>query len=320
MRPTSVFLAALMGLAVSISACHPIDTNDTNSNSSSQSEARQLLKYHLQNKEFPQAKNILVGFVAAGTAQPEEYAQLSELYLASGEVDKGEMVLRDGLKRFENNSYLTMRLGVYIAALKRYSEALPLLQKAHELAPKDPTTLNNLSNLQERLGDTAAASASAGQLYALAHGPGEGILYASKLEADHKPEEAERVYREVVAMAPENVLALNNLAALLQDKGKLNEAEGLARHATQNVPDNSHLLDTLGWILVKEKNYQEGEQILQRSVSLDPNVGVFHYHSGVTETYLGKPTEARKELAEALRLEPSAIWAQDAQNHLSQLH
>jgi hypothetical protein len=37
---------------------------------------------------------------------------------------------------------------------------------------------------------------------------------------------------------------------------------------------------------------------------LDPNVGVFHYHSGVTQAYLGKSTEARKELAEALRLEP----------------
>jgi tetratricopeptide (TPR) repeat protein len=73
------------------------------------------------------------------------------------------------------------------------------------------------------------------------------------------------------------------------------------------------------WILVKEKQYQEGEEILERSVSLDPNVGVFHYHSGVTQAYLGKSTEARKELAEALRLEPAAVWAQDAQNHLSQI-
>lgn len=316
MRWTPVLLAALVVLPVSISACHPKDTKDT----SSEPEARQLLKYHLQNKEFSQAKDILVRFVAEGTAQPEDYAQVSELYLSNGESDKGETVLRDGLKRYESNPVLTLRLGMYIAALKRYSEALPLVQKAHDLAPKDPTTLYTLSNLQGRLGDTAAAATSAGQLYTLAHGPGEGILYASALEADHKPDEAERVYREVIAMAPDNVLALNNLAAILQDKGKLTEAEGLARHATKNVPDNSHLLDTLGWILVKEKNYQEGEQILQRSVSLDPNVGVFHYHTGVTETYLGKPTEARKELAEALKLEPSAVWAQDAQNHLNQLH
>src|SRR5262245_58249743 len=103
-------------------------------------ETRNRVKYHLMNKQFAEAKEALSTLVDKGQAAPQDYAQLSELQLSQGDADKGERALKDGLTRFPDNPFLLMRLGSYVASMKRYSDAVPLLQKAADLDPKDPTT------------------------------------------------------------------------------------------------------------------------------------------------------------------------------------
>jgi Flp pilus assembly protein TadD len=314
MKAHFAFLGTAILLTLLLASCR-----STPSTVDPGAEAKSLVKYHLMNKQYAEAKDGLIKLIEKGQADPQDYAQLSELHLSQGEADKGESVLKDGVMRFPQNAFLLMRLGSYVAALKRYSDAVPLLQKAADLDPKDPTTLMNLCTVQMRLGDKAGAAATAAKLYKLVPGPSEGILYAGELEESGNTAEAEKVYREVVAKAPDNALALNNLAAILTDRNDLTEAENIARSASRKVPDNGRVLDTLGWVLFRQQHSDQALEVLDRAAKLEPNSGTIQYHRGVALSSINKNVESREALAEALRLDDGAVWAKDAQNRLDQL-
>lgn len=64
--------------------------------------------------------------------------------------------------------------------------------------------------------------------------------------------ESEAYYREVIALQPDHVLALNNLAyGLAVRETSLDDAERLAERAYELDPKNIHVIDTLGWVRYK---------------------------------------------------------------------
>lgn len=67
-----------------------------------------------------------------------------------------------------------------------------------------------------------------------------------------RPKEAERLYRQALAVDPNHARAANNLAFLLAERGgDLAEAERLARLAATRESLNPRVLDTLGFVLMK---------------------------------------------------------------------
>ena len=267
-------------------------------------------------ERFEEARDAYTQVLEAGDASPEIYAHLSELHLAAGRPADGEAVLRDSLTAFPNNPYLQFRLGTYLASLTRYREALPVLEQARDQVPNDPNVLRALSLAHMRLGDSAAAAAMSGRLYELLPRAGEGLLYATQLEASGRVVQAQGVYREVIELQPDNAVALNNLAYLLSQSGELDDAESLARRAVAVVPDNGQILDTLGWTLHLQGNSSESVETLARAVALQPEAATLRYHHGVALASAGQGADSRAALTEALRLDPDADWAADARSRL----
>ena len=63
------------------------------------------------------------------------------------------------------------------------------------------------------------------------------------------------------------------------------------------------------------RNYYDNKDaiaILDRAMTLAPETAVIHYHRGIVLASVGQSGEARNALSEALRLEPDADWAADA--------
>jgi Flp pilus assembly protein TadD len=63
--------------------------------------------------------------------------------------------------------------------------------------------------------------------------------------------------------------------------------------------------DALGWALTRAGQPEEGLLHARRAIrlgSVDPS---FHYHAGIAARGVGRPVLARRELREALRLNPS---------------
>jgi len=257
--------------------------------------------------------------VEAGDADPDTYAKLSELYLSGGLPHESEQTLRAGVGSHPDSAYLRLRLGAYLAALRRYVDAVVELKEADRIAPNDQIVLRSLSLAQARAGEVTDAAATAGRLYKIVPRADVAAFYASRLRANDQAAEAAAVYRDVLRADPDNALALNNLADLLADTGELAEAEQLARRANAAVDDNPQLMDTLAWVLHRRGEHKDAIAILDRAMTLAPETAVIHYHRGVVLASVGQSGEARNALSEALRLAPDADWAADAERRLRNL-
>ena len=87
-------------------------------------------------------------------------------------------------------------------------------------------------------------------------------------------------FRKVVVADPANVAALNNLAYLLAQSGRLDEALKYAQQVKQLAPDNPGVDDTIGWIMYRQGLYKEAVRYLEDAAhgAADP---VIRYHLGM---------------------------------------
>jgi putative PEP-CTERM system TPR-repeat lipoprotein len=106
-------------------------------------------------------------------------------------------------------------------------------------------------------------------------------------------------YETLLKSAPNNAMALNNLATLYQ-QAKDGRALATAEQAVKLAPDHPGILDTLGWILVEQGQLPRAVELLRKSVEKAPKAGVLHYHLGVALSRNGDKANARKELEAAI--------------------
>jgi tetratricopeptide (TPR) repeat protein len=113
--------------------------------------------------------------------------------------------------------------------------------------------------------------------------------------ADGQTRSAIEQYEIVLQQNPKYMPAMNNLdTAYQQEKNPL--ALEYAEKAYKIAPDNPAIMDTLGWILVEQGNTGRGLPLLQKALSLAPDVAEIRYHFAVALVKSGDKAKARKEL------------------------
>lgn len=88
---------------------------------------------------------------------------------------------------------------------------------------------------------------------------------------------AENGYRQALALQPDNVIALNNLAWVLRNHNA-EEAIDLARRAVDNAPGNASILDTYGWVLHLNGRSAEALEVLEQAHNLAPDDPAIQAH------------------------------------------
>jgi tetratricopeptide (TPR) repeat protein len=278
---------------------------------------KRIAKYHLERKDFAQARDIYQKMVTDGTADAFVYTQLSELLMGQGDIEKGEAVLHTGVKKFPDNGYLRLRYGSYLASTGKYEESLPVLRKSTELEPDDAMIWKTYALALARADHRDDSVKAAARLFELQPDKLEtAIFYATQLEANNQWDEAEAIYRKILRAEPKNALVLNNLANILMIKNEYNEAEQMARRAMNSVSDNGNIQDTLGWILYKQGRLQEALEVLGNANKLAPETAVIWYHKGVVLAASGRQADARAAFEKALSLNSTADWVADAKTRL----
>ena len=284
----------------------------------SPSEVNQRIAlFHLNRKEFAQARDIYQGMVNDKTADVLTYSRLSELLMAQGDIEQGEQVLRKGIEQLPDNGYLYLRLGSYLASIRQYEKSLAVLKRASEILPDDAAILKTYAFALSRADQAGNAAKAGKRLYDLqTYSIETAFFYASLLEANSQLDEAETIYRKIVKSTPRHALALNNLANILASKGNYSKAEEVARLATDVLSDNGNIQDTLGWILYRQGQLQEALKVLEYASLLAPDAATIWYHKGVVMAELGRLSEARVAIEKALSLSVTAEWISDAQERL----
>jgi putative PEP-CTERM system TPR-repeat lipoprotein len=140
---------------------------------------------------------------------------------------------------------------------------------------------------------------------------------ADLLMVDHNYDGAQTVYEAVRQRAPDNVVALNNLAWLYARKHDPKAPE-LARQAYRLAP-SPQTSDTLGWALVSDGDAKTALPYLQRAGTALPKDAAIQYHLAVALKDTGENGQARELLQQVLKTNAMFEGKDDAQKLLEQL-
>ena len=136
--------------------------------------------------------------------------------------------------------------------------------------------------------------------------PPSDLRRAVTLQRRGRPEDlvvAEEEYRKVIQAEPDNVIARNNLAILLANKGSdFAEASSMAERARVKQPIDPQVLDTVGWILFKKGDSDRAIQAFSQSVALNPYSSAAQYHYAVAIDSRGYKNRALELLKSVLKI------------------
>lgn len=121
---------------------------------------------------------------------------------------------------------------------------------------------------------------------------------AERAFAEHKLEEAERLYRKLDEIRPDAPQILNNMALIAGQRGDP-RAMNLAERAVKLAPENPAILDTLGVLQIDNGQTEKGIENIRKAVSLAPTAPALRLSLAKAYVRLGRKEDATKE-AEAL--------------------
>jgi len=127
------------------------------------------------------------------------------------------------------------------------------------------------------------------------------------LQVSGRTEESAALYRRILKLEPDNVIAANNLAWILcEEQGKYQEALELIRPALRKAPDYVDLIDTCGMIYYRLGEYNKAAQNFSRCTELysrrSPSLTSSYFHFAKALIALGQENRAKDNLQATLDL------------------
>jgi tetratricopeptide (TPR) repeat protein len=125
------------------------------------------------------------------------------------------------------------------------------------------------------------------------------------LDVMNRKKEAIDNYNKVLNLAPDNPLALNNLAMLSAESGtNLDQAQTYAERAKKKVPNDPNIADTLGYVYLQKNLNTQAAEIFRQNVQQHPENPSFHFHLAMALLKQGDKQGAKDQAGKALQGAP----------------
>ena len=124
-----------------------------------------------------------------------------------------------------------------------------------------------------------------------------------------RPEQAEPIYRQILAAEPAQPDALHLLGVLCLQSGRGDEAIELLGRALAARPNHADTANHLGAAYGMQKRYDEAVSVLRRAVTAAPQDAGAHYNLGTALRNAGKLDEAVTSFRHAVAANPHAAEA-----------
>jgi uncharacterized protein (TIGR03790 family) len=139
-------------------------------------------------------------------------------------------------------------------------------------------------------------------------------VLADLLTSAGEPAAAAALYERILALQPNHIIALNNLAYdLAMRQGKPAQAIPLARRALAQAPREPTILDTVGWVEFLLGNTAEASKLLVQAAQGAPRNPDIRLHAAFALAAQGARAAAEAELQEAIKLRPALEKQADVQ-------
>lgn len=187
--------------------------------------------------------------------------------------------------------------------------ALAALREAAAAAPTDPRIALILSSQLTQLKryDEALALLNGPLLNTADQGAQVRFLRGAVLEAMNRIPEAEAELWAALKQDGENANTLNYLGYLWVDKGlRVQEGAELIARAHALDPENGNIQDSLGWAQFKQGQFSVAVDTLEQAVDKEPGNAEINDHLGDAYWRVGREREARWLWNRVLTLDPDA--------------
>jgi putative PEP-CTERM system TPR-repeat lipoprotein len=279
--------------------------------------------YHLaiaqvDNQDFSAAAESLRKAVQLKPDYVEAIDALAKLEIRAGRPAEALKLAKDLQKAAPRSPAGLTLEGDLLLQQKRYADALKAYQGAFALGQSSLLAVK-LHVAQNKAGNRKEADAKL-QQWLNDHPDDVGAwqyLAGQNLKAGNNKLAIEQ-YQRVLQKAPDNAMALSDLAILYQ-REKDPRALTIADRAYQLVPDSATTADTLGWILLEQGKTARGLELIQKAAAQAPRNAQIRYHLAVALAKSGDKGKARKELESLLAGDREFPQREAAQLMLKQL-
>ncbi len=153
----------------------------------------------------------------------------------------------------------------------------------------------------------------------------ETLLYEYNNTSDNKYiNDAIKDYESLLSEMPNNIQVLNNLAYMLaESEQRLSDALDYSKRAQDIKPNDPGFLDTYAFVLLKNKQYNEADKAIEKSLSLYTEQGQntipaeVYEHKGMIKEKLEKKEEAFAAYKKAMEL-GSGYFTQKTKDRINQ--
>ncbi len=208
------------------------------------------------------------------------YQQIIDSYREAKQWPQATAVAKEAVQKLPNNRDLRMVLDGQLADAGEPDKALKDVRSMLKGGAEDRDVYITLAQMNTRLKRWNDAEEALDKAEQLSSKPDEKeyvyFLRGSTYERQKKYDQAEEMFRKVLAVNPQNTMTLNYLGYMLADRGmKLEEALGYIKKALELDPANGAYLDSLGWAYFKLGKYDLAEENLVKAaqrINSDPTV------------------------------------------------
>lgn len=248
----------------------------------------------------------------------EAHYQIVRILSASGRTNQALSEARAYQSARPRDALGYVLEGNVLAGLKQPAAAADAYAKA--IARQAPAEV--LVKLHQQLTEAGkpAQAAQAAQKWLAGNAQDHIVRYylADRAARAKQHQEAALRYREILALRPDDPLALNNLAWALNDLGDP-QALQTAERAHRLAPNDPQIQDTYGWLLLAAGDTKRSLDLLQRAAGALPDVPEVRLHLGKALLKSGDPKGARREFESAARLGDNTPLEAEAERLLRSL-
>ncbi len=258
-----------------------------------------IAQAYITKKRWQDAK---VSVDKALSLQPQN-AQLKlmsgRIALELNQLTKARKVARE-LQTTEGASAAGFELEADVYSLEgKHAQAVQAYKKMYEKAPNTNSLLKLVRSMR-MAGEGGREALMEEWLKKQPMDSNVRMVLAAAYQNEAGYDNAIRHYLEVAKQLPDNVVANNNLAWLLGERGDPRALE-FAEKAYSLAPDNPAVMDTAGWVMVNAGKVNRGLLLLQEASTKAPHMPEIRYHLASALQKAGRQDEAKKELQRLLR-------------------
>ena len=230
----------------------------------------------------------------------ESFAKIPAALFWQGKRQEALDIAKSLSAMSENSAPNLLALADFYLGIESGADAQALAEKAVTLdanSAKAYSTLAAADRLDFRIEDSAAAYAKALELDPMSDTTRRSL--ADMKRALGKPDEAETLYREILAKDAANIPAQTGLVLSLFDEGKTTDAESEMAKSLEQNPNNMILLAGAAYWYAAHGNGDKAVELAGKAVETEPRY--IWSHIALARGYMAKkqPAEAERVLIKA---------------------